>query len=53
MLEPILFGRVIDALSQAEQFGSYVSLWLAIGLTNAVLSICLSVTAVATPIGCA
>ena len=43
MLEPILFGRVIDALSKQSSLFHYLSFWLALGLLNAALSVCLSV----------
>jgi len=43
ILEPVLFGWVIDALSKEAQFGNYVSMWVALGCINAAFSIFLSV----------
>ena len=43
ILEPVLFGRVIDGLAKDARFGQYVGLWVAIGSINAVFSIFLSV----------
>src|SRR5688572_28064223 len=44
ILEPVLFGRVIDALSKETQFTHYVWPWVVIGIFNAALSIFLSIT---------
>lgn len=43
ILEPVLFGRVIDALSKEARFVDYVGLWVALGCVNVALSIFLSV----------
>ena len=43
ILEPVLFGRVIDGLAKDARFGHYVGLWVAMGSLNAVFSIFLSV----------
>lgn len=43
ILEPVLFGRVIDALSKEGRFGHFVRLWMGLGAFNAMLSIFLSV----------
>lgn len=43
ILEPVLFGGVIDALSKEAHFAHYVGLWIALGTFNASLSIFLSV----------
>jgi ATP-binding cassette subfamily B protein len=44
ILEPVLFGGVIDALSKEGQFFRFVGLWIALGTFNATLSIFLSIT---------
>jgi ATP-binding cassette subfamily B protein len=44
ILEPVLFGGVIDALSKEGQFFHFVGLWIALGTLNATLSIFLSIT---------
>ncbi|MDR3608388.1 MAG: ATP-binding cassette domain-containing protein [Oligoflexia bacterium] len=43
ILEPVLFGRVIDALTKQVGFGRYVGLWVGLGSCNAAISIFLSV----------
>lgn len=43
ILEPVLFGDVIDALSKEGYLANYVALWMGIGAINAVLSIFLAV----------
>lgn len=43
ILEPILFGRVIDALAKESQFLSYVGLWIALSATNTLISIYLAI----------
>lgn len=45
ILEPVLFGRVIDALSREGKFAHYVGLWIGLGTINAILSIFLSIAA--------
>jgi ATP-binding cassette subfamily B protein len=44
ILEPVLFGGVIDALAKEERFARYVGFWIALGTLNATLSIFLSIT---------
>ena len=43
ILEPMLFGKVIDALSQEAQFSHYLLLWIGLGSINASLSIFLAI----------
>ena len=43
ILEPVLFGGVIDALPKEARFIQYVAFWLGMGCVNACLSIFLSV----------
>jgi len=43
ILEPMLFGDVIDALAKEGQFSHFVGLWVLLGSFNAVLSIFLSI----------
>ena len=43
ILEPVLFGRVIDALAKEKQFAEYVGLWIGLGSVNVFLSIFLSI----------
>ena len=45
LLEPVLFGRVIDSLGRAEGSHQYLALWAGLGLVNASLSISLSIIA--------
>ena len=43
ILEPVLFGDVIDALAKEGRLASYVTAWMGLGAINALLSIFLSV----------
>ncbi|MBM4254016.1 MAG: ATP-binding cassette domain-containing protein [Deltaproteobacteria bacterium] len=43
ILEPVLFGDVIDALAKEQQLINYVAMWMGIGFINAALSIFLAV----------
>lgn len=45
LFEPILFGRVIDALTKMENAVTTLSVWAAMGLLNVVVSVFLAVTA--------
>jgi len=43
ILEPVLFGWVIDALAKEARFADYVRMWVALGSLNAAFSIFISV----------
>jgi ATP-binding cassette subfamily B protein len=43
ILEPVLFGRVIDALAKEQHFARLVGFWVGLGAVNATLSIFLSI----------
>ncbi len=43
ILEPMLFGSVVDALSKAESFSRFLIFWVGLGLVNATFSIYLSI----------
>ena len=45
LLEPILFGHVIDALTKENGFGRYLTFWGGLGIFNAIVSIFLAVMA--------
>jgi ATP-binding cassette, subfamily B, beta-glucan exporter len=45
LLEPILFGRVIDSLTKEVGFVRYLAMWGGLGVLNASLSIFLSIMA--------
>lgn len=45
LAEPILFGRVIDALSRGEAAVSTIGLWAALGLFSVAASVVVSITA--------
>jgi len=45
LLEPVLFGRVIDSLTKDAGFARYLGFWGGLGALNATLSIFLSVVA--------
>lgn len=45
LAEPILFGRVVDALSRGEAAFSTVGLWAALGLFSVAASVLVSITA--------
>ncbi|MEN9835948.1 MAG: hypothetical protein RL011_2141 [Pseudomonadota bacterium] len=43
IIEPVLFGDVIDALAKEQHLANYVTMWMGIGFINAALSIFLAV----------
>lgn len=45
LLEPVLFGRVIDSLSKDAGFFRYLGLWGGLGVLNAAFSVFLSIVA--------
>ena len=45
LLEPIIFGKVINALTSKQGFGNYLLYWLALGVFNTLLSVFVAVMA--------
>ena len=45
LAEPILFGRVVDALAKNANALGYISMWAALGLTGILASVVVAVTA--------
>jgi glucan exporter ATP-binding protein len=45
LAEPILFGRVVDALSKGEQAFPIIGVWAALGLFNIIASVALAIMA--------
>jgi ATP-binding cassette subfamily B protein len=45
LAEPILFGRVVDALSKGDQAFPIIAIWAALGLFNIIASVALSIMA--------
>ena len=45
LLEPIIFGKVINALTEKQGFGNYLLYWLALGIFNTLLSVFVAVMA--------
>jgi glucan exporter ATP-binding protein len=45
LLEPILFGRVVNALSSQANFAQYLAIWAGMGTFNAIVSVFVAVVA--------
>ena len=45
LAEPILFGRVVDALSKGEQAFPIIGIWAALGLFNIIATAALAIMA--------
>ncbi|MBT3069467.1 glucan ABC transporter ATP-binding protein/ permease [Rhodomicrobium sp. Az07] len=45
LAEPILFGRVVDALSKGDEAFPIIAIWAALGLFNIIASVALSIMA--------